>query len=77
MPNEDFDILIYIPFEEKDLNEKEINWINTFEKILNVGLKQITKQKISLSKSFINKGKISGNYYKTHSFYSLVQLRRE
>ena len=61
MPNEDFDILIYIPFEEKDLNEKEINWINTFEKILNVGLKQITKQKISLSKSFINEGKISGN----------------
>lgn len=56
MPDKDFDILIYVPLEEEKLSQKDLNWISTFEKILKVGLKQISKQKINLSKSFYQTG---------------------
>jgi len=49
MSNEDSDILIYVPFKKENLNENEINWLNGFQTILETGLHQITKQKISIS----------------------------
>lgn len=49
MSNEDSDILIYVPFKKESLNENEINWLNAFQSILETGLHQITKQKISIS----------------------------
>ncbi|MCB2196275.1 MAG: hypothetical protein KQH79_10455 [Bacteroidetes bacterium] len=71
MPDKDFDILIYVPLEEEKLSQKDLNWITTFEKILNVGIKQITKQKINLSKSFYQKEKDIKAYDK---YAGIIQL---
>jgi hypothetical protein len=53
MVKENSDILIYAPFNKEELNEKEISWINAFQTILEIGLGQISKQKLSVS-SFIS-----------------------
>lgn len=71
MPDKDFDILIYVPLEEENLSQKDLHWINTFEKILSVGIKQITKQKIKLSKSFYQKEKDIKVYDK---YAGIIQL---
>ncbi|MDA3954346.1 MAG: hypothetical protein PF485_11930 [Bacteroidales bacterium] len=49
MKNENSDVLIYAPFNKKNLNEKDVIWINAFQTILEIGLNQITKQKLSIS----------------------------
>lgn len=49
MRNENSDILIYVPFNKEKLNEKDLKWINAFQTILEIGLNQITKHKLSIS----------------------------
>lgn len=73
MPTKDFDVLIYVPLEKQSLSEKENNWINTFEKILKVGISQITKQTINLSKSYYS-GDTSFQQKIPESFCGVVQL---
>lgn len=54
MASENSDILIYAPFKKENLNENEVNWINGFQTILEIGFHQITKQKISISNFISN-----------------------
>jgi len=54
MSEECFDILIYVPLKKEDLSENEMKWIDTFQWILSLGFKQITKHKITLSLHFAN-----------------------
>lgn len=72
MPDKDFDILIYVPLEEESLSDKDSNWIATFEKILQLGIRQITKQKINLSKSFYNQRVKANNNLEKYS--GVIQL---
>ncbi len=46
MSNENSDILIYVPFKKEKLNENEINWLNAFQSILEIGLNQIKNRKL-------------------------------
>lgn len=53
MSSEKTDILIYIPFKEDELNESEINWIDSFQTILGISLHQITKQETDITRSYL------------------------
>jgi len=53
MSSEKTDILVYIPFKKEDLDEKEINWIDSFQTILGISLHQITKQNINITSSYL------------------------
>lgn len=57
MPDRKSDILIYAPFKQENLSEKEIKWIDAFQTILKIGLNQITKLEISIS-NFISEDPI-------------------
>lgn len=48
------DVIIYAPYQKDDLHENEINWIHSFQSILEMGLKQITKKQIKCSKIFLD-----------------------
>ncbi len=73
MSNKDFDILIYVPFKKGNLNENEINWLNAFQSILEIGLNQISKQKISIS-NFISSEFLTGKKEIAESAKVIIQL---
>ncbi len=73
MSNEDSDILIYVPFKKENLNENEINWLNAFQSILEIGLNQISKQKISVS-NFISNESLIGKKGIAESAKVIIQL---
>jgi len=51
----DSEVLIYAPFKEENLEKKEIDWLNTFQSILELSLQQISKHKIQIVSTFSNK----------------------
>ena len=61
MSNENSDILIYAPFKKEILNKNELIWLNAFQTILEISLKQITKQKISISNFISDKSLVEKN----------------
>ena len=73
MSNKDFDILIYVPFKKENLNENEINWLNAFQSILEIGLNQISKQKISIS-NFISSEFLTGKKGIAENAKVIIQL---
>lgn len=73
MSNEDSDILIYVPFKKEKLNENEINWLNAFQSILEIGLNQISKQKISIS-NFISNESLIGKKGIAENAKVIIQL---
>lgn len=73
MSNEDSDILIYVPFKKENLNENEVNWLNAFQSILEIGLNQISKQKISVS-NFISNESLIGKKGIAENAKVIIQL---
>ncbi len=73
MSNENSDILIYVPFKKEKLNENEINWLNAFQSILEIGLNQISKQKINVS-NFISNESLIGKKGIAESAKIIIQL---
>jgi len=53
MPEES-DVLIYLPYQKDALHENEINWIHSFQSILEMGFQQITKKQIKCAKLFLD-----------------------
>lgn len=73
MSNKNSDILIYVPFKKENLNETEINWLNAFQTILKIGLRQITKQGIGIT-NIISEDSIQGNEEITQNTKIIIQL---
>ena len=73
MSNENSDILIYAPFKKENLNENEVNWLKGFQTILETGLHQITKQKISIS-DFISTESLFGKKGIAENAKVIIQL---
>jgi hypothetical protein len=46
--NEIFKILLFVPFEEKNLLEQDETWLSNFKKAFSVGLKQIVNNKVEI-----------------------------
>ncbi len=68
MSNDDSDVLIYIPLKKDKLGEYDLNWINSFQSILETSLQQITRQAINVDKSFL------GEIIAGQKFKVLVEL---
>ena len=45
-------IIVYIPYKKDLLSEQDIHWINKFQTIINIGLKQILKTDFNLNIEF-------------------------
>ncbi|PLX17179.1 MAG: hypothetical protein C0597_07315, partial [Marinilabiliales bacterium] len=61
MSKHDSDVLIYSPYKKEDLEEKNIHWINSFQSILELSLKQISKLPIQFTRAFLNDVKTEQN----------------